>query len=198
MTSPDGNSKASIRLMQEKAQKWINDVRNGHLHCRNIWLSLKMQFWPQVGYGLCSSTTTFAALEKALHRQYYQILPLGGVVQTTPVMSRTIDAGFYGVGLPHVGIEALIAMTNKLLMHYRCKTATGQFMHISHSLLFVELGMSFQPLQEDYKKLGYLVTHLWMKMLWEKLSLFDMKVIIPDTSLKFPREGDRFIMQVLF
>ncbi len=115
-------------------------------------------------------------------------------MQTTPVMSRTIDAGFYGVGLPHVGIEALIAMTNKLLMHYGCKTATGQFMHISHLLLFVELGMSFQPLQEDYEKLGYLVTHLWMKMLWEKLSLFDMKVIIPDTLLKFSREGDQFII----
>jgi hypothetical protein len=108
-----------------------------------------MQFWPQVGYGLCSSTATFTALKKALHRQYYQILPLGGLVQTTPVMSRTINAGFYGVGLPHVGIEALIAMTNKLIMHYGCITAMGRFMHILHSLLFVKLGMSFQRLQED-------------------------------------------------
>jgi hypothetical protein len=32
MTSPDGNSTASIAMMQEKAQKWINVVRNGHLH----------------------------------------------------------------------------------------------------------------------------------------------------------------------
>jgi hypothetical protein len=197
MTSPDRNSKASIRLMQEKAQKWINDVRNGHLQRRSVWFSLKVQFWPQVGCGLCSSTTIFAELEKALHRQYYQILPLSGVVRTTPMMSITIDAGFYGVGLPHIGIKALIAMTNKLLMHYGCKTATGQFMHISHSLLFVKLGMLFQPLQEDYVKHGYLVTHLWMKMLWEKLSLLDMKVIIPETLLKFPRKGDQFIMQVL-
>jgi hypothetical protein len=29
-----------------------------------------------------------------------------------------------------------------------------------------------------------------MKMLWDKLSLFDMKLIIPDTLLKFPRDGD--------
>ncbi len=52
-------------------------------------------------------------------------------------MSRTIDAGFYGVGLLHVGIEAFIMMTNKLLMHYGCKAAMGQFMHISHSLLLL-------------------------------------------------------------
>ena len=142
-TSPDGNSGASIRLMQAKTQQWINAVRNGHLHCRNIWFSLKVQFWSRVGYGLCSSTASFAELERALHQQYYQVLPLRGVVRTTPVESRTIDAGFFDVGLPHLGVEALIAMANKLLMHYGCRTAIGRFMQTSHSLLFVELGLSF-------------------------------------------------------
>jgi hypothetical protein len=80
MTSPDGNSTASIAMMQEKAQKWINAVRNGHLHRQNVWFSLKVQFWPRVGYGLCSSMVTLGELENALHKQYYQILPLGGVV----------------------------------------------------------------------------------------------------------------------
>jgi hypothetical protein len=77
----------------------------------------------------------------------------------------TIDTGFYGVGLPHIGVEALIAMTNKLLMHYRCSSATGRFIQISYSLLLVELGMSFQPLQVNYEKKSYLITHTWMKML---------------------------------
>ncbi len=152
MTSPDGNSKASIQQMQEKAQSWINDVRSGHLHRRNIWFSLKMQFWPCVGYGLCRTTATYRELEQALHQQYYQILLLGGVVRHTTVASRTIDSGFYGVGLPHIGIEATIAMTNKLLMHFGCSTATGRFMQISYTLLLVELGMSFQPLQVDYNR----------------------------------------------
>ncbi len=49
----------------------------------------------------------------------------------TTVASKTIDSGFYGVGLPHVGVEATIAMTNKLLMHFGCGTATGRFMQIS-------------------------------------------------------------------
>jgi hypothetical protein len=99
MTSPDGNSGMSIQLMQEKAQAWINAMQNGHLHRRNIWFSLKVQFWPCIGYGLCSTTATYHELEQALHWQYYQILPLGGVVRHTTVGSRTIDSGFYGVGL---------------------------------------------------------------------------------------------------
>jgi hypothetical protein len=115
MTSPDGNCAAAIGMMQEKAQQWIDAVRNSHLHRRNVWFSLKVQFWPWIGYGLCSSTATLKELDRALHRQYYQLLPLGGIVWTTPVGSRTVDAGFFGVGLPHLGIEALIAMSNKLL-----------------------------------------------------------------------------------
>jgi hypothetical protein len=197
MTSPDGKSAASIAMMQEKAQCWINAVRGGHLHRCSMWFLLKVQFWPRVGYGLCSTMATFCELEQAMHRQYYQILPLVGVVRHTTVASRTLDSGFYGVGLPHVGVEAMIAMTNKLLMHFGCSTATGRFMHVSYSLLFMELGMPFQPLQVDYKKYSHLVTHTWMKMLWEKVSMFGITVTTPSTLDGFPREGDDFIMQVI-
>ncbi len=140
MMLPDGDSLASIRMIQEKAQIWINAVQNGHLHQRNVWFSLKVQFWPRIRYGLCSSTATFQELNKSLKRQYYQMLPLCGIVWSTPVGSRSVDAGFFGVGLPHLGVEALIAMLNELLMHYGCNTATGRFMWISYSLLYLKLG----------------------------------------------------------
>ena len=115
----------------------------------------------------------------------------------TTVASRAIDSGFYGVGLPHVAVEATIAMTNKLLMHFGCSTATGRFMQISYSLLLVELGMLFQPLQVDYEKYSHLVTHTWMKILWEKVSIFGIIVTTPSAIGSFPREGDDFIMQVI-
>jgi hypothetical protein len=194
MTSLDGTTSASIRMMQDKSQQWINNVRNGHLHRQNVWFSLEKQFWPHIRHGLCSPTSIFQELDRALHRQYYQILPLGGVVGTTPVESRTIDAGFFSVGLPHLGVETSITMTNKLLMHYGCKTATGQFMQTSYLLLFAELGLSFQPLQELYNRYSFLVTHSWMKMLWEKLSMFDIKVVVTDFAQEYPQQGNQFIM----
>jgi hypothetical protein len=165
MTLPDSYSGTAIGMMQEKAQQWINAVRNRHLHRHNVLFSLKVQFWPQIGYGLCSSTATLRELDRALHRHYYQILPLGRVIRAMLVGSRAVDAGFFGVGLPHLGIEALIAMSNKLLMHYGCQTATGRLMQSSYSLLFVELGLSFHPLREPYTRFECLATHLWMKML---------------------------------
>jgi hypothetical protein len=197
MTSPDGDSTASIALMQEKVQHWINAVCNGHLHQQKVWFSLKVQFWPRVGYGLCSSTATLDKLENVLHWQYYQISPLGGVVRTITVASRTIDVGFFGMGLPNLGIEALVATTNKLLMHYGCNTATKKLLQMSYSLFFVEAGLSFQPLQESYAQYGSLVTHSWVKMLWEKLSALDVKIVVSDHTLKFSCENYKFIMQAL-
>jgi hypothetical protein len=88
-------------------------------------------------------------------------------------------------------------MSNKFLMHYGCKTATGQFMHTTYSLLFVKLGLSFQPLQESYMQFGYLATYSWLKMSWEKASMFDIKVVVVDFMTKFPRKGNQFIMQIL-
>ncbi len=78
-----------------------------------------------------------------------------------------MDSGFYEVELPHLSVEALIAMSNKLLMHYGHDTVTGQFMQVqaSYSLFFVELDISFQPVQKPYSKYKFLLTHLWMKML---------------------------------
>jgi hypothetical protein len=88
-------------------------------------------------------------------------------------------------------------MSNKLLMHYGCQMATGRFMWVSLSLLFLELGVSFQPLQESYEQYGPLVTHSWFKMLWEKLSRFGITVTVADLSTEYPWDGDQFIMQVL-
>jgi hypothetical protein len=139
---------------------------------------------------------TFHKLKYALHQEYYQILPLCGVVRSTPVDSRLIDAGFFGVGLPHLGVEALIAMSNKLLMHYGCDTATGRFMQVSYSLFYLELGLLFQPMQELYQKYSTVVTHLWMKMLWEKILMFKLHRVVADIPFQFPREGDQFLMRV--
>ncbi len=156
-----------------------------------------MQFWPRVGYSLCSLTATYDELKSALQKQYYQILPLGGIIRTVPLESRIVDARFFCPGLPHPGVEALIAMTNKLLMHYGCKSALGDLMRTSYNHLTLKLGVSFQPLQALYSRFSFLTTHSWMKMLWEKAYKFGVVIKTARGPLAFPRQGDKFLMQVL-
>jgi hypothetical protein len=82
-----------------------------------------------------------------------------------PLDSRMVDAAFYCPGLLHPGVKALIAMSNKLMMHFGCKLAIGSFLLTSYSYLMLKLGVSFQPLQSSYCRFFFLATHSWMKML---------------------------------
>jgi hypothetical protein len=66
-----------------------------------------------------------------------------------------------------------------------------------YSLFYLELGLLFKPLPESYQKYDHLVTHSWMKMLWENFSMFNMHTVIVDLPLQFSRECNQFIMQVL-
>jgi hypothetical protein len=115
-------------------------------------------------------------LENTLQRQYYKNLLLGGVIRTAPLNCRMVDASFYWPGLPHPGVEALIAMTNKLLIHFRCRTGLGAFLRTFYIFLLLELGVSFQPIQSSYQQFFFLATHTWMKLLWEKLDKFNIVV----------------------
>ena len=109
-----------------------------------------------------------------------------------------VDAGFYCPGLPHPGVEALIAMSNKLLMHYGCRTALGTLLKTSYSMLLLEVGVSFQPLQSSYRQFSFLAMHSWMKMLWEKVDRFGIVIHTADLLLQFPRRGDKFLMLVFW
>jgi hypothetical protein len=71
-------------------------------------------------------------------------------------------------------------------------------MQTSYSLFLVELGILFQPVQESYSKYGFLSTHSWMKMLWEQISMFGVKIVVADLTMEYSWEGDWFVMQLMF
>jgi hypothetical protein len=86
-----------------------------------------------------------------------------GIVWTASKGIRQLDRGFYGAGIPHPGVEAIVEQLNKLRMHYNCCTALGTALQTSLGLLLVELGMSFQPLQLLYAHNRNMVTTSWLK-----------------------------------
>ena len=115
-----------------------------------MWFLLDNQLWPRAGYGLSSVTTTWKELDGVLRTKWWQIVPMGGLRCSAPHQIRDTSIGFYGAGCPHVEIECLIAQLNKLLMHYGCTSNNGLKLKISLESMICEMGISDQPLQEDY------------------------------------------------
>ena len=194
-SSPDGNSVEILKKMSEKGQAWVEQAREGNLRRRDVWLLLDIQFWPRVGYGICCNMASHARLEHALDKQYYNMLPLGGVVRTAPAAVRQVHRGFYGLGCPHPGIRCLQSQISKLLMHYGCQSSLGKKMAISVRALVLELGLSFQPFHEPFDRYKEWVTWSWMTSIWEKCFLYNIRVDFLDIELKFPRERDCWLMQ---
>jgi len=194
VTCASGASKGSLQAMKEKAKDWALAAVAGSLPRKLLWFSVARMFWPKVGYGLCCSTASVKELSTILQSQYYKLAPIGGIVRSSKKEIRQLDGGFYGAGFPHPAVEAAVVQCNKLLMHYGCQSSVGVQLQTSMELLLVELGMSFQPLSVDYDKFGALVTHSWLKTIWEKSDLFQFDVRVNNIPIKFVREGDEWLM----
>lgn len=194
-TTPSGNAEVSIQRMKEGAQGWIDKAKEGGLHRRYIWKMMDIQLWPRIGFGMCNNLASLPTLQTCLLKEYYNLLPLGGVVRSAPKGLRQLAPGFYGVGCPHPAIECVIAQLNKLLMHYGCSSGLALQLQTSMEYMIIELGMSGQPFLVNFEKFGDLVTHCWMKTVWEKCHYYGIRVEIGNLDMGPPRKGDKWLMQ---
>jgi hypothetical protein len=158
----------------------------GHLRRSGVWFLLDCQFWPRVGYGLCCNLAEHVKLEDCLSKQYFELLPLGGVIRTAPRAIRQLGKGFYGVGCPHPGIECFVGQIGKLLMHYGCPSSTiGEKIKISYNQLVIELGLSDQPFQESFASTYKdRVTWSWLVSVWEKSDIYGVKISMNDIPIE--------------
>ena len=193
---PSGKQDEAIKKMQDKADEWIGRAKDSHLGRRDIWFLVERQLWMGLKYGLCCNSSKWSVIEDVLRKQWFQLVPMGGVIRSAPVPLRQMDAGFYGVGCPHVGVECFIEQANKLLMHYGCPSSIGFGCKVSLEYMILELGVSFQPLQLSYKKYSKRLTDCWLKSLWEKCQKFGVVVTFHhhEQELQMPRDGDKWLM----
>lgn len=189
MTCPSGSQASTTARMKELAQRWIDQAISANLSRNNFWFLTKVQLKPKIMYGIGACSADYATLAECLMKQYYNMVPMGGVRRSANRMVRQLDRGFFGLGCPHPAIECLAAQTNRLLTHYGCETAVGRLLH-----LILELGMGPQPLQVNFVKHGNWVTDSWIKSLWEKVCL--LGIVIEEGKIEIfpPQERDEWLM----
>ena len=197
MTCPSGDNTAALERMVTQAEEWHNRLLSNWLSRRDVLFMVERQFWPRIGYGICNNTASWEALDKCLNITYGKICRKGGVRRSACKLYRTLDRGFFGVSLPHPGVECLVAQITKLLIHYGCRSSLGLEMLVSFELMVIELGLSIQPFQTPYHKFNKWVTHSWLKSIWEKVSKFSVKIETMPLPIQPPREYDGWFMQLV-
>ena len=81
---PSGDLTKACASMKEKGQEWIDRAKEGKINRRYMWFLVQHQFWPKVGYGLCCNTSTLKQLTLCMKQEYWQLIPLGGVIRSAP------------------------------------------------------------------------------------------------------------------
>ena len=183
MTCPSGDPSAALQRIQEKAQGWIDEAVNANNPRRSTWFLVDHQFCPKVTFGCSTIMADFRSLPLGLHRQYYQLLPLGGIRRSVRSEVRYLGKWFYGSGCPHLGVECLVGQLEKLLTHYGSQTVVGRLLQSSMEMFVIELGRS------------HWVTHSWVRSVWEKIDLFGIEVEIGNIDITPPRVGDDWLMK---
>jgi hypothetical protein len=197
MTCPTGGSEGAIAQMQQKAQGWLAKATASKLNKCNLSFLLDKQFWPGVSFGISSVCTPFATFEDCLMKVYYDLLPLCGIRRLVKHELRQLEREFYGVGLPHPGVECFIGQLNKLSTHYGSSSGLGVHMQVSMEVFIIEGGVSMQLLSEPFSRYGKWVTHCWLRSLWEKVEMFGFRLEIAPLPLQPPRENDRWLILAL-
>jgi hypothetical protein len=59
------------------------------------------------------------------------------------------------------------------------------------------MGISSQPFQESYTKYGKHVAPSWLKLVWEKVDHFNVKISIRLLHIEPPRTGDKWFMKAV-
>ena len=73
-------------------------------------------------------------------------------------------------------VETKVSQINCLLQHYGMDTVLGTKLTAAIENVQVEIGMTRCPLLYDYNKYGILVTNVWTKTLWVKISAYRIEV----------------------
>ncbi len=61
-------------------------------------------------------------------------------------------------------------------------------------LLILEVGLSDQIFRIKFHDAHFLATDCWLKALWEKITMFDLTVLLGNISCRPPRIGDDWLM----
>ncbi len=132
-----------------------------------------------------------------LRKPYFKLLSLCSVNGNIRSEFRQLPAGFFGIGLPHPGIEATVASLNLFTQHYGYPSLLGCQIQASYEVFVLELGPSNTPFQEFYDKYSTHCTPSWVRALSEQCWLFQIWLVVRSPELMPPRKQDKFFMAAI-
>ena len=191
----NGNQEAQTQALWEKANLWAEKVRVGRFSHAEAWFSLQFGIMKSLEYPLMATSLSKDQCDKIMKPIRAAILPVLGINRNLPLTIVHGPKLYQGLGIPDLWTVQGTLKLWLALQHGDAPTITGHQLRASMELHTIEIGLSGQLLQQDYKIFGHLATTSWLKHLWEFCDDSNIQLTTTTPKIELAREHDSFLME---
>ena len=196
-SNPLNRPTVPLEKLKTKGLDWVDKLRVRPLERKNTWLSLTVQQYPGLFYGLSSLYASPDELEQAMGSVYFNALPFLGFNRNINKAYRTLPSEYQGIGLKHWCIEKLGKDISVLLRHWQSDSTLGMALQFVYEAFVMEIGLDGNVLTRSYQQLQHLATHSWFKILWQYADKYDLSITFaPRFNIGPSRVGDVALMDI--
>jgi hypothetical protein len=183
MQALDGNMSAQVATLQNKAEQWGEQIRDGWVPRNLARRALDTMIWPSLRYPLPASTLTEQDGEQIMQTFYRHLLPNLGACRNFPTVFRHAPAALNGLALPHPYVEQGISHLCLVLTHGAIDTPTGSLLRASLEQAQLEVGIGMAFLAAPFDQYGFLLTDCLWSAIWRFISEHNLSLSYGDQEL---------------
>ena len=195
--APDGNTRVQLEILYKKANEWRLRLTFSHLNAHEAWVTYHQVLIPSLIYPLGAIPVGEADCIKIMGPALKALLPKLEMSATT---ARDLVHGPIRFGTPditNIYTEAGGARIKMFIGHWRKDDETANILRISMGCCQQEVGLGQGPLEQDFRKYGWILQPCWVKELWRFLDDINGKIVIDDDWVQTRCERDVFLMNIV-
>jgi Endonuclease/Exonuclease/phosphatase family./Reverse transcriptase (RNA-dependent DNA polymerase). len=196
--SPDGNNKAQVAALREKAERWAQCMKESRANREEVWTSLHRTIPFSICYPLPAVTLTEKDCKYIMAPVNKAGLSLSGISSTIPTAIRVGPYNLGGLGILDPYVHMGVAKIASFLTNTWLQTPTGILMDTALDDILLEFGLA-SPLTRHKVQQGllYATTPSWIRHMLSFTVEHEIYIAL-DTShtISAKRQHDDTIMEL--
>ena len=194
--APDGNEKAQMKALKDKASKWASQMRSSPLDGYTIWTALHRTIVKGLEYPLAATTLTEAQLEEVLSPVLNSTLPRAGFVRTFPRSVVYAPVAFQGLGVTNLWDFQFCRHIQDILDQTWRNTPTGHLLQANLEAAKLEAGVYWYLFDNPINITWFNTTASWIIKTYRYCQFQEIVFEEPGEILRPQCEGDRSLMEL--
>lgn len=194
--APDGSSKQQATVLREKAEKWADRVRAGHIKSEDAWHHYVTTIKKTLEYPLVATTLSQSQCKHIEAPSLAAALQSSGLPSNFP---RDVIRGSSDL----LGLDCEDLYTTQGLKHIRAlldfgesESITGKSLRAGIQKHKVETGLGMSLFEQDIALLNKCVTETWFTHVWRFLQEKGIILVEKTANLQLQRMNDSFIIEI--